>query len=110
MKLAAWIAGALCVGWLITAGIAVAFPGGHPPFSFYAGGLVVLLSLVMAPIGVRRALVSVREARRERITPQRGAVALLILNGLLMVVASLPLLLALWQLVWFAAFGLWILI
>lgn len=110
MKLAAWIAGALCVGWLITVGVAVAFPGGHPPFSFYAGGVVVLLSLVMAPIGARRAFVSVREARRETTRPPRGAVALLILNALLLGVASLPLLIGLWQLVWFAAFGLWILI
>jgi hypothetical protein len=63
MKVAAWIAGALALGWFTTAGVAVALPNGHPPWAFYVGGAVVLLSFVMAPIGAVAALVSVRRAR-----------------------------------------------
>ena len=87
MKVAAWIAGALALGWLTTAGVAVAFPDGHPPWAFYVGGAVVLLSFLMAPIGAGAALATVWRARRQATRTPRLAVAALGLNALFLVVA-----------------------
>jgi hypothetical protein len=87
MKAAAWIAGALALGWLTTALVAVALPGGHPPWAYYVGGAVVLLSFAMAPIGAGAALVRVWRARREATRTPRLAVAALVLNALFLVVA-----------------------
>jgi hypothetical protein len=63
MKVAAWIAAALTVGWLATAG-ALAFPGGHPPLVYVVGAGVVLVSFLIAPVGAGAALVSLWRARR----------------------------------------------
>jgi hypothetical protein len=98
MKGAAWIAGILAFGWLITAGVAVTMPGGHPPGAYFAGSIVVLLSFVMAPIGAGAALVELRRALRHAARPPRLAVAALGLNALFLVVA-----IALWLWISWAA-------
>lgn len=87
MKGAAWIAGALALGWLATAGAAVALPGGHPPWAYFVGSAVVLLSFVMAPIGAGAALAEVWRARRQGTRTPHLAVAALGLNALFLVVA-----------------------
>jgi hypothetical protein len=97
MKVAAWIAAALALGWFTTAGVAVALPNGHPPWAFYVGGAVVLLSFVMAPIGAGAALVSVRRARRQATRTPRLVVAALGLNALFLIVAIILWWLVLWQ-------------
>jgi hypothetical protein len=98
MKAAAWIAGALALGWLTTAGVAVALPGGHPPWAYYIGSAVVLLSFVMAPIGAGAALVSVWRDRRQAARTPRLALAALGLNAMFLVVA-----LTLWFWLWWEA-------
>jgi hypothetical protein len=97
MKVAVWIAGALALGWLTTAAVAVALPGGHPPWAYYVGGAVVLLSFLMAPIGAGAALVRVWRARRQATRTPRLAVAALGLNALFLVVAITLWFLVLWQ-------------
>ena len=87
MRVAAWIAGALAFGWLATAGVAVAFPRGHPPWAFYVGGAVVLVSFVLAPIGVGAAVADLRRARPQGTRMPRLAVAALALNALFLLVA-----------------------
>jgi hypothetical protein len=86
-KAAVWIAGALALGWIVTAGSAVALPGGHPPSWYFVGGLVVLLSFPLAPIGAGAALVVMRRARREGTIVPRLTVAALWLNLLFLVAA-----------------------
>ena len=86
MKVAAWIAGALALGWLATAG-ALAFPGGHPPLAYVVGAGVVLVSFVIAPIGAVAALADLWRARRQGTRAPRLAVAALGLNLLFLVVA-----------------------
>ena len=86
MKVAAWIAAALAVGWLATAG-ALAFPGGHPPLAYFVGGGVVLASFLLAPIGAGAALANLWRARRQGTKPPRLAVAALGLNLLFLAVA-----------------------
>ena len=88
MKLAAWIAGALAFGWLATAGVAAALPHGHPPWAFYVGGAVVLVSFLTAPIGVGVALADLWRARRQGTRMSRLAVTALGLNLLFLVIAA----------------------
>jgi len=87
MKVAAWIAAALAFGWLATAGVAVALPGGHPPWAYFVGSAVVLVSYMIAPIGVGTALAELRRVRRQGTRTPRLAVAALGLNALFLVVA-----------------------
>jgi hypothetical protein len=86
MKMAAWIAAALAFGWLATAG-ALAFPGGHPPWAYFVGASVVLVSFLIAPIGAGAALADVWRARRHGTKAPRPAVVALGLNLLFLVVA-----------------------
>jgi hypothetical protein len=86
MKVAAWTAGALALGWLVTAG-SLAFPGGHPPLTYVVGMGVVLASFVIAPIGAGAALVDLWRARRQNTSTPRLAVAGLALNLLFLAVA-----------------------
>ena len=87
MKLAAWIAGGLALGWLVTAGVALTLPAGHPPSAFYVGGAVVLASFVMAPIGAVAALAGLWRLRRQGAGTPAQAVATLVLNLLFLGVA-----------------------
>ena len=87
MKVAAWIAGAIAFGWLATAG-ALAFPGGHPPFAYFVGASVVLVSFLIAPIGAGAALADLWRARRQGTRTPRLTVAALGLNLLFLVAAA----------------------
>jgi hypothetical protein len=92
-----WIARALALGWLATAGAGVAMPGGHPPAWYVAGGAVVLLSFVLAPIGAGTAVVLMRRARRDGTSTPRGTVAAGWLNLVFLVVAIVLWLLFAWE-------------
>jgi len=86
MKLAAWTAGAIALGWLLTVA-SLAFEGGHPPAWWVMGEGVVLLSLVLAPIGAIAAAVALRRERRAAAGPSRRPLTLLGVNGALLLVA-----------------------
>jgi hypothetical protein len=87
LAVAAWIAGALTLGWLTTAG-AVAFGGkGHPPLWYYLGAAVVLASYLLAPIGSGAALAGLLRARREGTRASRLPWAWFGLNLLFLLVA-----------------------
>jgi hypothetical protein len=87
VKVPAWIAGALALGWLAAAGAAVVLPNGHPPAWYVVGGTVVLLSFVLAPIGVGVALVAMWRARRAGTSAPRLTVPALWLNMVFLAVA-----------------------
>lgn len=86
MRVAAWIAGALALGWLATLG-SLAFPGGHPPLAYFVGATVVLASFLLAPIGAGAALVELWRARRQGTRAPWLAGATLAVNLLLLAVA-----------------------
>jgi hypothetical protein len=86
MKVAAWTAGALALGWLTTAG-SLAFQGGHPPFAYLVGMSVLLATFVLAPIGAGAAMVDLWRARHRKTSASRPPVAGLALNLLFLVVA-----------------------
>jgi hypothetical protein len=98
MRVTAWTAGALAVGWLGTAASALAYPVGHPPMWFVTGEGVILASFVLAPLGAGAALVDLWRARRQAVRAPRGTVAALGLNLLFLSVA-----LALWLWILWAA-------
>ena len=99
LTVAVWIAGALTLGWLTTAG-AVAFGGkGHPPLWYYLGAGVVLASFLLAPIGTGAALAGLLRARRQGIGASRRPLALFGLNLLFLLVAAG---IAVW--IWLATF------
>jgi hypothetical protein len=87
VKVAVWIAAALALGWLLTAGAAVALPGGHPPSWYVVGAAVVLLSFVLAPIGVGVGMAAVRRARQQASSVPQRAVVAIGLNALFLIVA-----------------------
>ena len=83
---ATWTAGAIGIGWLLTAA-SLAFGGGHPPTFFVVGEGVVLVSVVLAPIGAAAALVALWQARRDGGATRRRVVALLGCNLLFLLTA-----------------------
>jgi len=90
MRLATWTAGAIALGWLLTAA-SVLLGSGHPPAWWVVGMGVVMLSFVLAPIGAIGALVALRGERRSGIGPSRRVTTLLSVN-----VAFLALSVGLW--------------
>jgi hypothetical protein len=62
-------------------------PGGHPPGAYFVGSAIVLISYMIAPIGVGTALAAPRRVRRHGTRTPRLAVAALGLNALFLVVA-----------------------
>ena len=94
--MATWTAGAIGIGWLLTAA-SLAFGGGHPPAFFVVGEGNVLVSVVLAPIGAGAALVAMWQARREGL-PTRGRVVALLGCNLLFLLTVIGLWLwVLWQ-------------
>lgn len=87
MRLAAWSAGALALGWLAMAVSGVVFPGGHPPMWYFVGGCVVLASFVVAPLGAGAALTALWRARRDGASRPPLMLAVLSLNLLFLVIA-----------------------
>jgi hypothetical protein len=85
-QVATWTAGAIGIGWLLTAA-SVAFGGGHPPAFFVVGEGVVLVSVVLAPIGVGAALVALWQARRDARPASGRVLALLGCNLLFLLTA-----------------------
>jgi hypothetical protein len=86
MRVAAWTAGALALGWLASAG-ALGIHGGHPPMAYVVGEGVVLVSFVVAPIGAAAALAELWRARHQGTGAPRLAVAALGLNLLFLAMA-----------------------
>jgi hypothetical protein len=86
MKLATWTAGAIALGWLLTAA-SLTFRGGHPPAWWVMGMGVVMLSVVLAPIGAIAALLALRRERRFAIRSSRRLMILLCVNGAFLLVA-----------------------
>lgn len=86
MKLAAWTAGAIALGWLLTLA-SLLYRGGHPPAWWVMGMGVVMLSFVLAPIGVIAGVVALRRERRSAAGPSRRPVTLLGVNGAFLLVA-----------------------
>jgi hypothetical protein len=95
---AIWIAGIITFGWLATFASGVLSGEGHPPLWYYLGGIVVIGSFVLAPIGVGAVLLSLRGARRQGSAPPRGALTALRLNLMFLLVAV-----SLWLWMWWAA-------
>ena len=95
-SVATWTAGAIGIGWLLTAA-SLAFGGGHPPAFFVIGEGVVLVSVVLAPIGAGAALVALWQARREK-RPLAGSVVALLGCNLLFLLTAIGLWLwVLWE-------------
>ena len=82
-KLSVGIFSVLTFGWLAAVAAVFALPGGHPPWAYFIGGTVVLLSFVMAPVGAGMALVVMRRSRRAGTSTPRLMVAALWMNTLL---------------------------
>jgi hypothetical protein len=86
MKLAAWTAGAIALGWLLTAA-SLLFGEGHPPAWWVMGEGVALLSFVLAPIGMIAALVARQRERRSGLGDAGRGTTLLTANVAFLVVA-----------------------
>ena len=87
VRIATWIAAALALGWLATAVSALVLPGGHPPAWFVLGEGVVLVSYLIAPVGLGAAAIGVWRSRKGSTGAPRRAVAMLAVNALLLSVA-----------------------
>lgn len=98
MTVAGWTSAALAIGWLGVAVAGLAMPGGHPPAAFVMGEGVVMVSYLIAPLGVGAASLDLWRARHRGVRAPRAA-GLLAVNALLLLVA-----LALgWWILWEAA-------
>ena len=87
VRIATWIAGALALGWVATAGSGLLMPGGHPPAWFVVGEGVVMVSYVLAPIGILAAALALVRARRARMSKPSRAVTMLTANAAFLLVA-----------------------
>ena len=86
-RIATWIAGALALGWVATAVGGLALQGGHPPTWFILGEGVVMLSYVLAPVGIFAAAFALLGARRRRTGTPPRALTMLTVNAAFLAVA-----------------------
>jgi len=86
MKLAVWTAGAIALGWLLTVA-SLLYGEGHPPAYWVVGEGVVLVSYMLAPVGVIAALVALWRRRRSGVGRTPGLLAALSANVLFLAVA-----------------------
>ena len=87
MKVAAWAAGVLAIGWLATAA-SVFYGEGHPPLWFVLMEGAALISFVVAPIGAGAAAIAVwRGWSQGSVGTPRSSVMLLSLNLFFLLVA-----------------------
>jgi hypothetical protein len=86
MRVSAWAAGVLAIGWLAT-GASVFYGEGHPPLWFVLMEGVVMISFVVAPIGAGAAAIAIWRGRRRDGGTPRSSVALLSVNLFFLLVA-----------------------
>jgi hypothetical protein len=83
------IAAIIAAGWAATFVVALFLPGGHPPLSAYVALGVMLVSLLLAPIGLVLGALAMRERSRGRLAAGAWTVGFALYGNALWVLLGL---------------------